>query len=57
MIYCVNYDGKHFIVEIEQMWVPFFVNRFIYTYETIWKEGRKEENGQTELDSAFLHLR
>ena len=29
-IYCVTDDDKHFIVEMQNRWVPFFVNRSIY---------------------------
>ena len=29
-IYCETDDGKHFIVEMQNRWVPFFVNRSIY---------------------------
>ena len=29
-IYCVTADDKHFIVEMQNRWVPFFVNRSIY---------------------------
>ena len=28
-IYCVTDDDKHFIVEMQNRWVPFFVNRSI----------------------------
>ncbi|MBD9087227.1 MAG: hypothetical protein EGR68_07310 [Prevotella copri] len=29
-IYCVTDDDKLFIVEMQNRWVSFFVNRFIY---------------------------
>lgn len=29
-IYCETDDGNHFIVEMQNRWVPFFVNRSIY---------------------------
>ena len=29
-IYCETDDGNHFIVEMQNRWVPFFINRSIY---------------------------
>ena len=40
-IYCVTDDGKHFIVEMQNRWVPFFVNRSIYYASKAFVAQRK----------------
>ena len=41
-IYCVTDDGKHFIVEMQDRWVPFFVNRFIYLSLPFFDKSEEE---------------
>ena len=41
-IYCVTDDGKHFIVEMQNRWVPFFVNRFIYLSLPFFDKSEEE---------------
>ena len=41
-IYCVTDDGKHFIVEMQNRWVPFFVNRSIYYASKAFVAQRKK---------------
>ena len=40
-IYCVTDDGKYFIVEMQNRWVPFFVNRSIYYASKTFVAQRK----------------
>ena len=39
-IYCVTDDDKHFIVEMQNRWVPFFVNRSIYLVRLLLPNAR-----------------
>ena len=41
-IYCVTDDDKHFIVEMQNRWVPFFVNRSIYYASKAFVAQRKK---------------
>ena len=41
-IYCVTDDDKHFIVEMQNRWVPFFVNRFIYLSLPFFDKSEEE---------------
>ena len=41
-IYCVTDDGKHFIVEMQNRWVSFFVNRFIYLSLPFFDKSEEE---------------
>ena len=41
-IYCETDDGKHFIVEMQNRWVPFFVNRSIYYASKAFVAQRKK---------------
>ena len=41
-IYCVTDDSKHFIVEMQNRWVPFFVNRFIYLSLPFFDKSEEE---------------
>ena len=41
-IYCVTNDDKHFIVEMQNRWVPFFVNRFIYLSLPFFDKSEEE---------------
>nr|WP_301332122.1 PD-(D/E)XK nuclease family transposase [Segatella copri] len=65
-IYCVTDDGKHFIVEMQNRWVPFFVNRFIYLSLPFFDKSEEEfETGfekliyvlkYMEMDEVFKNL-
>lgn len=41
-IYCVTDDDKHFIVEMQNRWVPFFVNRSIYLSLPFFDKSEEE---------------
>ena len=41
-IYCVTDDDKHFIVEMQNRWVPFFANRFIYLSLPFFDKSEEE---------------
>ena len=41
-IYCVTDDDKHFIVEMQNRLVPFFVNRFIYLSLPFFDKSEEE---------------
>ena len=41
-IFCVTDDDKHFIVEMQNRWVPFFVNRSIYYASKAFVAQRKK---------------
>ena len=41
-IYCVTDDDKHFIVEMQNRWVPFFVTRFIYLSLPFFDKSEEE---------------
>ena len=41
-IYCVTDNDKHFIVEMQNRWVPFFVNRFIYLSLPFFDKSEEE---------------
>ena len=65
-IYCVTDDDKHFIVEMQNRWVPFFVNRFIYLSLPFFDKSEEEcETGfekliyvlkYMEMDEVFKNL-
>ena len=65
-IYCVTDDDKHFIVEMQNRLVPFFVNRFIYLSLPFFDKSEEEcETGfekwiyvlkYMEMDEVFKNL-
>ena len=47
-IYCETDDGNHFIVEMQNRWVPFFVNRSIYyASKAICRAAEKDNRAET----------
>ena len=53
-IYCVTDDDKHFIVEMQNRWVPFFVNRSIYYASKAFVAQRKKFD-ETGVRTAILY--
>ena len=53
-IYCVTDDDKHFIVEMQNRWVPFFVNRSIYYASKAFVAQRKKF-GEAGVRTAVLY--
>lgn len=45
-IYCTTDDGKHFIVEMQNRWAPFFINRSIYYASKAIVGQRKRADGE-----------
>ena len=54
-IYCVTNDDKHFIVEMQNRWVPFFVNRFIYLSLPFF--DKREEECETGFEKWIYVLK
>ena len=54
-IYCVTDDDKHFIVEMQNRWVPFFVNRFIYLSLPFF--DKSEEECETDFEKWIYVLK
>ena len=58
-IYCETDEGKHFIVEMQNRWVPFFINRSIcYASQTIiaQREREKTKTKQTRYDIMPVYV-
>lgn len=49
-IYCETDNGNHFIVEMQNRWVPFFINRSIY-YASKAIVGQRKKNNRAEACS------